>query len=585
MLRSLVGSEMCIRDRPRMDAEPGLQHPIGISQPETADLSIGHGASQPTDEPTGIPGVGEAVVLRPTTEEFRNVLEYLKSAPVLEAGKQTGIVKLIPPEGWTPPESPTARLDSTVRLETRKQEVHKLTECQDWKSADFFANADEYRAKANEFKRRYFGDVDCSNVERIEKEYWRAVAGEAGQVTVHYAADLDNAIAPYHSVSGQDDATLAQSWSLRAIAQLPGSFLQHLPQHISGVSQPWTYLGMLFSTFCWHNEDLWFPSINYLHQGDPKVWYGIPGEHAPIVPKVIEEEKTKAQSRMTGSTSLTVTQVFGLHNLVHPTAMLQGGASVYSAVQQAGQFIVTFPAAYHAGFSTGWNCAEAVNFAHPSWLPTGRKFEAVRRGKAACLSIDELIIRTADWFHTRRLTHQVKAIVGPCEESVGTFYESLSLLEQELLDCLQPELVRMSQRLQAELQNLKTLWSNTERSSVSVPVSLMSLSQRRALVNVFACIQCDRLCFLALCKCECAASHLDKRRGSVEDMYNSDLSKTQPYRCLHCAINTTTCHCDPSQKTVYLRASASEIEDTLKKGALWLTRRQSEEGVFKKQKT
>ena len=42
-------------------------------------------------------------------------------------------------------------------------------------------------------------------------------------------------------------------------------------------------------------------------------------------------------------------------------------------VQQEGQFVVTFPCGYHAGFNQGLNCAESTNFASVRWINYGKK--------------------------------------------------------------------------------------------------------------------------------------------------------------------------------------------------------------------
>ena len=42
-------------------------------------------------------------------------------------------------------------------------------------------------------------------------------------------------------------------------------------------------------------------------------------------------------------------------------------------VQRPGDFILTFPGAYHAGFNHGFNIAESTNFATRRWLPIGRR--------------------------------------------------------------------------------------------------------------------------------------------------------------------------------------------------------------------
>jgi hypothetical protein len=57
--------------------------------------------------------------------------------------------------------------------------------------------------------------------------------------------------------------------------------------------------------------------------------------------------------------------------MFNPALLVAAGVPVTRAVQAAGEIIVTFPRGYHAGFSTGLNVGEAVNFALRSWLEFG----------------------------------------------------------------------------------------------------------------------------------------------------------------------------------------------------------------------
>ena len=65
--------------------------------------------------------------------------------------------------------------------------------------------------------------------------------------------------------------------------------------------------------------------------------------------------------------------VYHLVTMIGPSILLNKGIDVYKAYQEPGTFMVTFPQAFHGGFSTGGNIGEAVNFALPDWLVHGQQ--------------------------------------------------------------------------------------------------------------------------------------------------------------------------------------------------------------------
>ena len=154
-------------------------------------------------------------------------------------------------------------------------------------------------------------------------------------------------------------------WNLNNIANETSSLLRYVPGDISGIKVPWVYVGMCFSSFCWHNEDHWTYSINYNHFGAAKTWYGVRGDAAEQFEAAMQAEAPELFEQQPDLLHQLVT-------LMSPVALKQAGVPVVRTDQMPGQFIVTFPRAYHGGFNTGLNFAEAVNFATCDWLAVAR---------------------------------------------------------------------------------------------------------------------------------------------------------------------------------------------------------------------
>lgn len=84
----------------------------------------------------------------------------------------------------------------------------------------------------------------------------------------------------------------------------------------------------------------------------------------------------------------SVTEFSGIHKLIriinssHITT--PDFSSIFQVVrtnQCAGEFVVTFPRAYHSGFNQGYNFAEAVNFCTADWVSLGVVDLQVKRHK------------------------------------------------------------------------------------------------------------------------------------------------------------------------------------------------------------
>jgi len=127
------------------------------------------------------------------------------------------------------------------------------------------------------------------------------------------------------------------------------------------------YFGMWGSVFCAHTEDMNLLSINYLHAGSPKVWYAVASiEDAKRLEHLYDGNFHEAKSQC---------PEYMRHKrcLVSPIILKKAGISFTRTIQYPGDAIITFPGSYHFGFNTGFNAAEATNFAVPEWVPYGKR--------------------------------------------------------------------------------------------------------------------------------------------------------------------------------------------------------------------
>ncbi|XP_019463749.1 PREDICTED: lysine-specific demethylase REF6 isoform X1 [Lupinus angustifolius] len=319
---------------------------------------------------------------RPTASEFQDPIAYIFK--IEKEASRYGICKIIPPLPPSPKKTAISNLNrSQPSFTTRQQQIgfcprrpHPVRRPV-WQSGGHYTFK-EFEAKAKAFEKTYLkkhcssksNNVVAPSALEVETLYWKATLDKP--FSVEYANDMPGSA--FGPASNGGESVGDSAWNMRVVSRANGSLLRFMKEEIPGVTSPMVYVAMLFSWFAWHVEDHDLHSLNYLHLGTSKTWYGVPRDAAFAFEEVVRVHGYGGEIN-----PLVTFAILGEKTTVmSPEIFIGAGVPCCRLVQNAGEFVVTFPGAYHTGFSHGFNCGEASNIATPEWLRVA-KDAAIRR--------------------------------------------------------------------------------------------------------------------------------------------------------------------------------------------------------------
>ncbi|KAL2459568.1 Lysine-specific demethylase REF6 [Forsythia ovata] len=333
----------------------------------------------------------------PTLAEFQDPIAYIFK--IEKEASKFGICKIIPPV--SPPSKKTAIANLNKSLlarsndpkpaptfTTRQQQIgfcprkHRPVQKPVWQSGENYT-VSEFEAKAKSFEKNYLKKYGKKGLNALEIEtlYWKATVDKP--FSVEYANDMPGSAFVVKKVGGKGNEgplTVGETeWNMRGVSRAKGSLLRFMKEEIPGVTSPMVYIAMIFSWFAWHVEDHDLHSLNYMHVGAGKTWYGVPREAAVAFEEVIRVHGYGGEI----NPLVTFATLGEKTTVMSPEVLVGAGVPCCRLVQNAGEFVVTFPRAYHSGFSHGFNCGEAANIATPEWLRIA-KDAAIRRASINC---------------------------------------------------------------------------------------------------------------------------------------------------------------------------------------------------------
>uniref|UniRef100_A0A3P9HDG3 [histone H3]-trimethyl-L-lysine(9) demethylase n=1 Tax=Oryzias latipes TaxID=8090 RepID=A0A3P9HDG3_ORYLA len=287
------------------------------------------------------------MTFRPTMEEFEDFNKYLVYMES-QGAHRAGLAKVIPPKGWKP-----RRTYDDIDNLMIDAPIQQMVAGQSGLFTQY--NIQKKPLSVQEFRRLANSDMYCTprylNYEDLERKYWKNLTF----VSPIYGADVSG------SLYDED----VEEWNIGHLNSILDVIEEDCGVSIQGVNTPYLYFGMWKTTFSWHTEDMDLYSINYLHFGEPKSWYAIPPEHG----KRLERLATGFFPN-----SFKGCEAFLRHKmtLISPSILKKYGIPFDKITQEAGEFMITFPYGYHAGFNHGFNCAESTNFATVRWIDYGK---------------------------------------------------------------------------------------------------------------------------------------------------------------------------------------------------------------------
>jgi len=304
----------------------------------------------------------EVDIYHASSEEMSNFLELFGKL-ISEGYHKKGAVIIRTPKEWNGKcKLFAAQKASNMWLEVRKEKLEMIEEgcfqrkyenvlriLKKVKFKNFQEEADSNTPvfESDEARDRSFWEKDCMEV----KSYAYNQDGTLFHKDLH-ESNLNNLNTPL----------MMQSYAYGKLNKNGKVRKANFP----GITTSMLYFGCYGSSFPWHTEDCDLPSVNFLHQGSPKIWYTIPASES----KSFENFAKKKFPQF-----FKCCPVFMRHKSTHidPKLVIQNGIKCYKVKQEELDMVITFPYCYHTGYNTGFNIAEAVNFAHPMWVDYGVK--------------------------------------------------------------------------------------------------------------------------------------------------------------------------------------------------------------------